>query len=230
MTVNIIVDVSLVLIALIGLIVSTKRGFVKSVAKPVRFVAALAIGFSFASAVGASVVSPLISAPLSNKIEAVLEKECSEIVAETAEEQLPTIFKFAAGLADVDVEKVAAEDTSGNIIGAISEALTKPIVSIISAIIAFILLYFVSKILISIFFKIVAKTAEHGFVGVLNKILGFVFGAAFMFVVCWGLVAVFDLVVHLPALAETAWAADFSGGYIFNFFKEFGPLDLLLSF
>ena len=72
--------------------------------------------------------------------------------------------------------------------------------------------------------------SDGGFVDVVNKLLGAVVMLAFSLIVAWGLVAVSDVILHLPVLAEQAWVQEFTGGVVFNFLKSVSPLEILLSF
>ena len=230
MSSNLLIDVILVLTILLGIVIGTKRGFVKSVAKPIKFVLAIILAFTFASSVGAAVVEPIVDASLENKIESVILEKCQDVTVENASDSLPTVVKFAAGLSGIDIEALVGDNTAENAAKVISESLTAPIISIVSSILAFILLYFGVRLALSLLLSFVAKMADDGVVGFANRLLGFCFSIVMMFVVCWCLTAVFDFVVHLPALEEVSWANEFTGGYVYSFFRNVSPIDLLLSF
>ena len=167
---------------------------------------------------------------LENKIEAVIVEKCQDITAENADNELPTLVKFAAGLSGIDVNELVGEKLAENAADVIANTLTAPIISIVSVILAFIILYFGSRILMTLIFAITATVADGGVVGFINKFLGFIFSALMMVIVCWCLTALFDFIVHTPALEGVSWAKDFTGGYIYEFFRTFSPIDLLLSF
>lgn len=230
MTANIIFDLIIALLLVAGFIFGVTKGFVKTVAKPVKFFASLAIAFSCASPVGNALIFPAISAPITNKFRSVLVEKCASFTAGVAAEELPTIVKLAAGLCGIDIGELTAGVATESIADTIADALTTPVVTILSGIIAFVILYFVSKILLGIAVSIINAIVDNGFVGVLNRILGCVFGVALAMVVAWALTAVTDFAIHLPALAEVAWVKEFTGGFIYNFFKNVSPIDLILSF
>ena len=110
------------------------------------------------------------------------------------------------------------------------EGIAGPIVSLVSSAIAFVLIYIVARILLSIAVAILAKLVESGVVGFVNGILGLVFTSLLTLFSVWALVAVSDLILNLPAVASTAFAEEFSGGFIYKFLKDLNPIDLLLSF
>ncbi len=229
MAINWIVDISFLLIMAIGIIAGIKLGFVKAVAKPVKFVLAVVIAFALAANLSATVIEPLISAPITNHLTSFLSEKFSDISAETVD-TLPTLVKFAAGLCGVDIAEVATNAGEGSIISAIVSQITDPFTSIICTAIAFILLFFVAKIVLSLLFAIVNRIIDNGIVGAVNKIIGAVFMGALAFIVCWALASVFELVMNLPVFAGQAWVNEFTGGFVYKFLKSINPIDILLSF
>ena len=225
---NFVFDALLVLILLILFMVGLKKGFVSTIAKPVKFVLALVISFSAANPVGETLIKPLIDAPVSNKIETYILEKCSNITAANVSEELPTLLKLAAGLCGVNIE----EEINGaeSVVETLVHSLVDPVITICSTIIAFILLYIASKIVLSFVVHIIDSVCDGGIVGAVNKILGVVFCTAIGFIACWCVVALSDFIFNIPAIADTAWAKEFTGWPIFNFFKSISPIDLLLSF
>ena len=71
---------------------------------------------------------------------------------------------------------------------------------------------------------------DTGFIGIFNKILGFVFSTAFSVIIAWGLTVLFTYVINLPAVATAEWAQNFEGGFVYKLFNNLNPVDLLLSF
>ncbi len=225
---NFIFDTILVAILLISFMVGLKKGFINTVAKPVKFVLSLIISFFLARPVGQAVITPLIDAPLSNKIETYLVEKCSHITAESVSEELPTLLKLAAGLCGINVEEELA--TTGTVVERLTDTLVSPVVAIISTIIAFVFLYILSKIALTLLFHMINTMCDGGITGALNKALGVVFCTSVGFIVCWCLTALSDFVFNIPALSSTAWVTEFTGWPIYSFFKSISPIDLLLSF
>ena len=108
--------------------------------------------------------------------------------------------------------------------------LADPFVTILSSIVAFVAVFFLAKLLLTIVIAIVNNIIDRGAIGSVNKILGAIFGVLFSFVIAWALVATFDFVISLPVLAEQEWVINFEGGYVYRFFRSISPIDLLLSF
>jgi uncharacterized membrane protein required for colicin V production len=230
MLVNLIFDIILVGILCIGAIMGFKHGFIDTVAKPVKFVAAIAIAFSLAASIGSGVIEPIIGPAISNKLSDILVTKYAEITAETANESLPTLIKFAASLCDVDISSVASGATGVSAIEAIVDSVTTPVVDIMSTIFGFIIVYFVAKIFFNFVMIFVNALIGSGVIDLVNKALGCVFTLFLAFVVVWALTSVSEFVLNMPALESVSWVEDFTGGTVYKFFKSFTPLDLLLSF
>ena len=103
---NFIVDLSLILILLIGLALGIKRGFIKTVAKPVKFILTLVIAFSFAAPVSEALVEPRVREPISNQMEEYILENCEGINKENIKEELPTVLKIGASLFDIDIDSL----------------------------------------------------------------------------------------------------------------------------
>ena len=117
---------------------------------------------------------------------------------------------------NVDLSTLGGD--TNDIIGSIVESLTMPIVNIISAVIAFVILVIVLRILLKLVFSLIDKIFQKGVLGVLNKVLGCIVCTLIAIFVVWMLVLVLGYVFHV------------SGGFIFEFFKKYNPVELLLSF
>lgn len=230
MSVNLIVDLVLTLIILIGAIIGIRMGFVKTVAKPVKLIASFFLALAFASLVGGEIIAPIITQPISNKLESVLLKVCAEITPENAVNGIPTLIKLAAGACGIDIGEVVTGETTAEIIHSVSLTITEPVVDIIASVIAFFILYIVLKLVFTIVFALVNRAVDRGIIGKINRILGCVFNVVFSLLLCWALTAAFDFVIHVPAVYESAWAQQFTGGFVYNLFKSVSPLELLLSF
>lgn len=227
---NIIVDIVIVIMLIIGFIWGWKSGFINTVAKPVKFVLTILIAFSLASWVGSAIVQPIVSEPVTVKLTEFLEEKCGEISAANANDQLPTLVKFAAALAGVNIDDIATEAGQHELVAKIIEAVSEPFLSVISTIIAYILLHIVVGIILTIIFAIINAMVEGGFVGFINKLLGSLIMTTLAAMIVWALCGISDLILNLPILAEQAWVQEFTGGIIYTFFKNLSPIDLLLSF
>lgn len=229
MIINVLIDVIIVAIIAGGAIIGITRGFVSSVAKPVKWFLSLFLAFSLSTAFADAVIYPLIEAPITNQISEYLIEKCSHVTASNATEELPTLLKIAAGIAGIDVSSLQVDGTS-DFITLLVDKLAYSTIHLISVIISFFAVYFLSKIVLGILLAIIDHSFDGGVFGVMNKILGFFFSTSVAFIAVWLLTAVFGYVISLPAFADNSWVSSFSGGIIYKFFKGLSPIDLLLSF
>ena len=227
---NVLFDIIIVAILAVGAIVGIKNGFIDTIARPVKFVAALALAFSLAASIGNAIVEPIIGPAISHKLTDILVEKYSEITAATANESLPTLIKFAASLCGVDVAGVASGADGISAIEAISQAVTAPVVDIMSTIFGFIIVYFASKIILNVIMLLINSMVDGGLIGAVNKTLGCVVTLFLAFIVVWALTSFSEFILNIPAVASADWVQGFSGGPIYKFFRSFTPLDLLLSF
>ena len=223
---NIVLDIILLVILIGGLVLGYKRGFIKSITKPVRFFAAIATAF-WLNPIASKILEPRIKTPVTNQIRDYLLNNCPTITPETASEELPTLLKFAASVMNIDVEeKLSSVDT----VSAIVETLADPVIHLISVIVTFILIYFVAKLVYSLVLSALSSMFNDGVLGFPNKILGCVFTLFLAVVVSWVFVILFDFAINSSILADAVWVKDFEGGVIYRFFAKNSPIDLLLSF
>ena len=213
----IVIDVVLVAFVTVGLIVGLKRGFIRSVESPLRFVGALASAYLLANPISVSIVEPIVGASLTNQLSEYLKANCSNPGAE-----LPTIIKLAAGIVNVNLE--------GKTIEQIILDISAPTVHVVTLIIVFIVLFFVSKLLLKLLFKLLDWMFNSTLLVIPNKIVGCVLNGLLGAVFAWISVFVFNFIIHLDSMSEVVWAAEFEGGPIYNFFLNLSPLDLLLGF
>jgi len=175
-------------------------------------------------------IEPVVRDSISNQMEEYILEKCGDITADNIDEELPTILKIGAGVFDIDIDELAAGETSEEIVHKIVESLAAPAIHVVSTVITFIILYIVSGLLLSLLLGLLNNIIDDGAVGVLNKILGAVFSTVFAFIIAWCVTSVFTYVINLPSVAENSWASEFSGGFVYKLFKSLNPIELLLSF
>ena len=229
MAANIIVDLLLAVIIGVGVVLGIKRGFFYTATKPIKWFSALLLAVSLSSTVASGIIQPIIEEPITNQISNYLIDKCEGLAPSDAKAELPTLLKFAANIADINISDINGESTREFISNTVDK-LASPAIYLISVILAFFAIYFISKILLAILFKLLNGIFKTGVIGVLNKILGGVLGLFLAFVAVWLLVIIFGYVINLPAIAKTGFAGEFDGGVIYRFIKSMSPLDLLLSF
>jgi len=227
MLANIIFDAVLVLMMLIGVIVGAKRGFVRTVAKPVKLALSIWLSFSLSGFFGEKLIKPAISSPITSKITSFLIEKYSYVTAATSGE-LPLVVRIAAAMANVDPALIGSEGEQ-YIVTLVNE-ITDPVVTLISVVLAFLILSIVLRLVLSLLLWLLESMVDDGFIGVANRIVGCVITFALSVVVCWCVVALSDFVFHIPAISSMVWVSEFSGGFVYKFFESISPIDLLLSF
>jgi len=227
---KIILEIILIAFLLFELVWGYKRGFVKSLAKPVRFFASIATAFWLAKPFSNKFIQPivekLVKNPLTNQIEDYLNTNCPTLGPENAHDELPTLLKLAASYENIDIAEVSTAD----FIPAIVDKLISPVIVFISVVITFILTYFLAKLLYTFIIAFLSSTLNKGVIGLPNRILGSAFCFLFAIVISWAFVMIFGLVINSSAFAEASWAQGFEGGPLYRFFSKNSPLDILLSF
>jgi uncharacterized membrane protein required for colicin V production len=219
-----------VLILAIGIIVGLKNGFIKTVAKPVRVFLSFLASVSWSEPLGARLIKPWISAPLTNKLASYITEVCNGLTADMASEEMPSVIKFAASLYDIDLNEVA-KGTGEALAQSIVSAVTDPFVGIVSTVLAFAIIFIVSSLVLGLVLAIINKLAEDGgLIEFVNRAFGCVTMFLFAFLIVWALVSASDIILNIPAVHDMAWVQEFTGGYIFKFFKNFSPIEIILSF
>ncbi len=227
--INIVVDILLCLILLGGFIWGLLVGFIKTVAKPVKFILSVSLALAFTSVVGMAIVKPLISESVVFQMTDYLSVKCDEIISASSVDELPTLIKFAASMADINLEEIASAEGQEAVVGAFVTAITEPVLNVISSVIAFIILYILAKLVVGVIFSIINAMVDRGVVGVVNRLLGCVFMTSLAAATVWCLCAVSHLVLGLPSVASQGWVSEFTGGAVYTFFKNLSPVDILLS-
>ncbi len=226
---EILFDVVLALIIMVGLTLGFKNGFVKTISKPIKPIAALALALVTAKPVSGFTFNPLLTNLIGKPISDFFVKKCAEITVGVTE-NIPTVIKFFGLLAGVDVEKVITDSTQDTVIQQIVDSITAPIISLLAVIVTFVVMFFVAKILITILFAIIDAIASIGVLGTVNSTLGLAFGGVFSLVTAWVLVVITNFVLGMDALSGVEWIKAFDGGPTYNLIREFSPINLLLSF
>lgn len=220
---NLAVDLILIVILFFGILLGIKRGFVKTVAKPVKLVAVWVCSFKTCASFSSRMIEPSIGASVTGRLSAILRERCASLTPQNASEDLPLVLKIAAGIFDIDVNEVVA-DSGSALADRLAETFASPLVSIVSAVISFILLLIIFSVLFSLVIYVVNLIFRLRPLKWMNRLLGFIFGFAFSFIVAWLISMLIGFVFGLDALQSVG----FEGGAVYRFFREYHPLDLLL--
>ena len=221
---SIFVEIVLWAILVVGVALGIKSGFIRMAAKPVKLILSLVLAFSLCATVAEGIIVPIIEKPITNYIYEFLVDNCPEINIENVAEELPTVLKMAAGMYGIDVEEIVAQNAGRDIIAEITTVLAEPVISIFAIIISFVVLYFVSKLVITLLLALVDLIFSNGVFGALNRTLGGLSGAIISFAVAWALSVFIEFLYHINGSGLE------NSGLLYTFFNTYSPIELLLSF
>lgn len=221
---SIFVEILLWVILLVGVALGIRSGFIRMAAKPVKLILSLVLAFSLCTSVAEGIVTPIIEQPITNYIYDFLAENCPELNIENVAEELPTVLKMAAGMYGINVEEIVAQNAGRDIIAEITAVLAAPVISILAIIVSFVLLYFVSKLLITLALSLIDLIFSNGIFGALNKTLGGISGAVISFAVAWALAVLIEFLYHINGNGLE------NPGLLYTFFNTYSPIELLLSF
>ena len=221
-------------IILIGIIVGgsyygLSTGFFKLAAKPLKIAASLSFSALLCKVIGKFVIAPIIHSPITNYIKDFMYERCSDLSPDQLVTEIPTLLKMAGAAFNVNV--VADPTlTTDQMLEKVINDLTLPAVNLIGIGIAFVLLYFVAKLLISCGIFIVNSYVSTGVVGQINSVMGCVLAFVLAFLAAWLLAGVIDFIFHLGMFDGSELIRGFRGGWIYRLLVSFSPIELLLSF
>ena len=225
---KIVIEILLCAIVIAGAVLGVKKGFVSIMAKPIKVIASLILSFVVCQGVADALVIPVIEGPITNYITEFLYTNCSGLTPENVAEELPTLLKISAAIFNVDINSMAAE--SGDLLNNIVSKLTMPVIEVVSVIFAFVISLIIFRILMWVLFGIIDFAFKGGIFGVLNKTLGLVFGTTLSFVAAWAVAILLEFIFHAPIFEANELISNFEGGFFYNFFNTYSPIELLLSF
>ena len=225
------ITLEIILLAVIigGFYYGLERGFIRIAAKPIKIVLCFVLAFSLCKGVGAKIVAPLIQAPITNYIKEYMYENCAALSPDNVFESTPTILKIAASAFDVELADFD-EGASGVFLEKIIVNLTSPAVLLISVIIAFVLIYLISKLLLSGAMLIVNSVFEIGVLAKINRIMGVILAGLMSFLIAWAAVSIIDFFFHMSIFDKVTFIKSFDGGPLYRLFKSISPIGILLSF
>jgi uncharacterized membrane protein required for colicin V production len=221
---SVFVEIVLWAILVVGIALGVRAGFIRMAAKPVKLILSLVLAFTLCASVAEGVVAPIIEQPITNYIYEFLAENCPELNIENVVEELPTVLKMAAGMYGIDVEEIVAQNAGRDIIGEITAVLAEPVISIFAIIISFVILFLISKLLVTLALALVDLVFSNGVFGALNKTLGGLSGAIISVAVAWAVAVLIEFLYHINGTGME------NAGILYVFFNTYSPIELLLSF
>lgn len=183
---SIILDIIIVLIILLCVFLSAKKGFVRTLVSVVGFVLAIFLAFSLSAPIASSVSQKYIKPVIEERTLAILSDASGNTVGENAENiwnALPDFVVNAAASAGVTEESlgktlsVSTERTAKGLATEITDKLFLPIVeNLVKTIITFVL-FIILIVIVSLLARILNKLFSGFIFGKFNRLLGGVLGA-----------------------------------------------------
>ena len=229
MALKIILEILLIGILVGGSYYGIVTGFFKMAAKPLRLIVGVLFSSLLCKVIGRFVIAPIIQSPITNYIKDFMYERCADLSPDNMVSEIPTLLKMAGAAFNVNVMADPTLTTDQMLENVIS-TLTYPAVQIIAAVIAFILLFLLSKVLISVGIWLINSYVTVGVLGEINKVMGFVLAGALAILAAWAFTGVMDFIFHLGIFNGSEVISNFEGGWIYRLFASFSPIELLLSF
>ncbi len=229
MALKIILELLIVAILVGGVYCGIKFGFISIVAKPIKSVVAFVFALTLSSPVGKGIIAPIIQTPVTNYIKDFMYTNCSNLSPNNVLDEIPTLLKISGAIFNVDMNATVGV-SADSILESVIYNLTSPVVSVVSIIIAFFLMFFVGKLMFIGGIFAVNKFCSVGILGKVNKAMGFVVSGILAIGAVWLFVSILEFFFHLSIFESSVTLANFRGGLLYRLFVRLSPLELLLSF
>ena len=205
-----ILDGILALIIAVGLFLGYNRGFFETITKPLKIIAAGCLTFMLSNPIITAWTRPLFTEKAYEWIyTSIMEKLPETGVTEEATPLLIRILAALFGIGNIE---------GGATIESFSEALAAPVGNLIATVVTYLGVFLILFIILSVLIAIIGTVVDSGPLKVVDKALGLILGLAISVVLA-------SVVANI-----TNWVApSFTGGFVYNFFKDFDPFSLILS-
>ena len=202
---NIILDLVLLLMLVIGLVSGWRRGLLAFVLKGGAGILSAILSVSFYRPVGELLKGKYFLAPIRSSIDgAVLDLVGPTPTPEELTSSVPENLKNVAGLLGVDLNEMAGSAIAegGNVVEKFSAGAADMIAGFLGLAVAFLLLFIGSYIVLRIFSKPLSKVImKIPLLGGVNRLFGLIVGGLLSFLLVWVLVFAVALVDQAAGLA-----------------------------
>ena len=212
-----ILDGILALIMLVGIFLGLRLGFIGFIAKPIKIIAAGALTVCFSDPILDAWTRPFFTDKVNGWIYNYMLEKCPQLTGDTANSALPAVLRFIANIFKVDVSALGADATSEQLISALTEALATPIGNYLAVTVTYAALFAIFTIILSILVGVIdSAVSSTGVLSFINRTLGFVIGTC--------LAIVLSCII---ANIVGRFSDGVPGGFVYSFFKNFNPFELL---
>ena len=212
-----VLDFILILIPLIALFIGAIKGFFSISTKLVKIVLAIFLTILVAPDIIASFTGPYFTNLIRESIAEYLTVNYPDITAAESVDALPSLLRLAVSVFNIDLSS-AGETAGSAVISDVSVLVSEPLGNFAAAVVTYVVLFLAFIILISVVLLILGALFKKGPLMIIDKILGVLFMAAVSLLVCCLVSTVTGMI-----------ASDFTGGAVYEFFRDFDPISLLFS-
>lgn len=195
---NFVFDGIILAVGIIAIIVSAKRGFIKSIMGICTLIAALFVAFAFTPNVSRYIEnSPIImevSENISDTLKSLSRKDTDSYDLARLFTDMPDSFqqildRYGADASDLKETVTPAPDAAAEDVSDLSELIADPVVSAISGVLAFLALFVVTVIVLKLLTWILDLIFQLPVLKTANTLLGLVVGVVNALVWAWVLSA-----------------------------------------
>lgn len=207
MIINYAVDIFYILVALLTVILFAYRGFFSSVFHFGRYIAAAIITYSAGPILSRFLYSKWIfswiSVPVAEKVENFLNNTIGSVNIEELVEALPALVKKFADVEALSAKYGAAVDSFHTVAEEFSATVASPLASLISNVLAYAAIFFVSVLLLKLVFFLLDKFFDSiPLLNAINHFLGTILGVLAAFLALAGITWLLGVLISLFGNSE----------------------------
>lgn len=237
---SMILDLVIIVIAIITVVTAAKRGFVKSVARIATAGISFFAAYNFSGRLGSIIYDKFLigkfTDDVENTVNNLLVKAGENFNIAKLFEDMPEAFTELLEKFGIDVETLIAKygditsGTSENVTD-LSQSIASPVANATSVAIAFVGIFILSLITVSLAFKLIDLLCKLPVLKTANGLLGGLSGVVLALFYIWIFAAI--AVVVLNSITATSSSFVFSNtlenSFLLKFFFEFNPIATFLG-
>ncbi len=230
---NYIIDIAYILVAVIILAVFTKRGFVGSLFKLGKTIISCVLAYIFGPSLGELFYNKCIYNGIYNwvsrKIDTVVDGAIGAVDSKTLLESIPKILRRFINEGDIEERFNKGMSDISSAANEMAVSVSTPVAEAISDFLGYALVFVVSVIFLMLFGSLISALVKKiPVVKQIDKVLGFILGLVFMFIVLSLVTFAFGIVVSLFGGNET-FEGLINASTLFEFFGKYNIIEILRS-
>lgn len=182
---GLILDLIVLAIIVLTVILSAKRGFVRTVIELVGFIAAVIISFTISTPLGNTTYDKIIEPPIVSSVTSSVDSVTADTASKAADEmwnRIPGWMQGSAeklGISKDSINKSITDNVGGGLEGTVtkvSQDVIKPVVARSLALVYLVISLIVLLLLVKPIAKFVNKLFSFSIIGTANRVLGGIVG------------------------------------------------------